>query len=184
MALPYPGMDFVPFDILTAEEQDQLVANIESLAAGTGFDNNVIPSSALANGSITLDYKLATGNLGSLGTGDTLIPGLTSTVDFGASNTRLARVTVFMANVTIAVAGGAFLKIFNSATVTGTAVQTAQLYITTSSSANSIMAQYITPIALTGSQSFCASCAVSTAGAGTVTTNGTGQKTFLLIELI
>lgn len=30
MALPYPDMDFVPFDILTAQELDQLVANIEA----------------------------------------------------------------------------------------------------------------------------------------------------------
>ncbi len=32
LTLPYPGMDFVPLDILTAAEQDQLVANIEATA--------------------------------------------------------------------------------------------------------------------------------------------------------
>lgn len=32
LALPYPDMDFVPLDILTAAEQDQLVANIEYIA--------------------------------------------------------------------------------------------------------------------------------------------------------
>lgn len=31
MALPYPGMDFVPLDILRADELDQMVANIEYL---------------------------------------------------------------------------------------------------------------------------------------------------------
>lgn len=31
MALPYPGMDFTPLDVLTAAEMDQLVANIEFL---------------------------------------------------------------------------------------------------------------------------------------------------------
>lgn len=31
MALPYPGMDFTPLDVLTAAEMDQLVANIEYL---------------------------------------------------------------------------------------------------------------------------------------------------------
>lgn len=32
MSLPYPSMTFVPLDVLTAEEMNQLVANIESLA--------------------------------------------------------------------------------------------------------------------------------------------------------
>lgn len=32
VTLPYPDMDFVPLDILTAAEQNQLVANIEYLA--------------------------------------------------------------------------------------------------------------------------------------------------------
>ena len=29
--LPFPNMDFVPLDILTANELDQLVANIEAI---------------------------------------------------------------------------------------------------------------------------------------------------------
>lgn len=32
MSLPYPSMAFVPLDVLTAEEMNQLVANIESLS--------------------------------------------------------------------------------------------------------------------------------------------------------
>lgn len=32
LTLPYPDMDFVPLDILTAAEQDQLVANIEYIS--------------------------------------------------------------------------------------------------------------------------------------------------------
>lgn len=34
MSLPYPSMTFVPLDVLTAEEMNQLVANIEFLANG------------------------------------------------------------------------------------------------------------------------------------------------------
>lgn len=41
--LPFPGKDYVPFDILTAEELDQDVANIESLATGTGIGDGAIP---------------------------------------------------------------------------------------------------------------------------------------------
>lgn len=60
MALPNPGMDFTPFDILTAAEMDNLVENIESLSAGTGFATGAIPTAAIANGAI--DYtKVAAG---------------------------------------------------------------------------------------------------------------------------
>lgn len=45
--LPYPNMDFVPLDILTADELDQIVANIEAI-------NSVsIGTSAIANNAIT-----------------------------------------------------------------------------------------------------------------------------------
>lgn len=44
MSLPYPSMVFVPLDILTAEEMNQIVGNIESLAAGTGLDSGAITS--------------------------------------------------------------------------------------------------------------------------------------------
>lgn len=45
--LPYPSMDFVPLDILTATELDQLVANIEAI------NNANITTSAIANRAIT-----------------------------------------------------------------------------------------------------------------------------------
>lgn len=46
--LPNPGMSFSPFAILTAEEQNQLVANIESLATGTGIGDRSISGSSIA----------------------------------------------------------------------------------------------------------------------------------------
>lgn len=36
--LPFPNMDFVPLDILTANELDQLVANIEAINNTTSID--------------------------------------------------------------------------------------------------------------------------------------------------
>ena len=50
LTLPYPDMVFVPLDILTAEEQNQLVGNIEFLA-------NQFPLSAsnIADGAVTAD---------------------------------------------------------------------------------------------------------------------------------
>jgi hypothetical protein len=47
MALPNPGMDFVPLDVLTAAEMDDLVENIEALADGTGMNNDSIPATAI-----------------------------------------------------------------------------------------------------------------------------------------
>ena len=45
--LPYPNMDFVPLDILTATELDQLVANIEAI------NNSNITTTAIANRAVT-----------------------------------------------------------------------------------------------------------------------------------
>lgn len=44
-ALPYPNMNFVPLDILTAQQQNQLVANIQALADEHKITSaNVTPS--------------------------------------------------------------------------------------------------------------------------------------------
>lgn len=61
MSLPYPSMVFVPLDILTAEEMNQLVSNIESLSTGTGLADGAITSDkidwASASGSVPVsDY--------------------------------------------------------------------------------------------------------------------------------
>lgn len=42
MALPNPSMSFSPFAILTAEEMNDLVENIEALADGSGLDDGAI----------------------------------------------------------------------------------------------------------------------------------------------
>lgn len=39
VTLPYPNMDFVPLDILTATELDQMVANIEAINSTTAVDS-------------------------------------------------------------------------------------------------------------------------------------------------
>ena len=53
--LPNPGMSFSPFEILTAEEQNNLVENIESLATGTGVGDGAIDTTQLADASVTSD---------------------------------------------------------------------------------------------------------------------------------
>lgn len=59
MALPNPGMTFTPFDILTAEEMNNLVENIESLATGTALDDSSVTTNKIANANVT-SAKLAT----------------------------------------------------------------------------------------------------------------------------
>lgn len=57
--LPYPGMDFVPLDILTAAEMDQIVANYEAInnaTIGTGaIADSAITNAKIADGTITSD---------------------------------------------------------------------------------------------------------------------------------
>lgn len=54
MPLPNTGMSFTPFDPLAASELNDLVENIEALAAGTGLNNASVPSTALVEGYLRL----------------------------------------------------------------------------------------------------------------------------------
>lgn len=49
VTLPYPNMDFTPFDILPASDLDKMVANIETIA-GTDIDGSTI-----VDGSVSTD---------------------------------------------------------------------------------------------------------------------------------
>ncbi len=55
--LPYPSMDFVPLDILTADELDQIVANIDAInnaTVGSGnIAGNAITTAKVADSAIT-----------------------------------------------------------------------------------------------------------------------------------
>lgn len=72
--LPYPNMDFVPLDILTATELDQLVANIEAINNSTAIDalkaqlnlNDIESKTLTFNGSRTAYITLAQNSTGSL----------------------------------------------------------------------------------------------------------------------
>lgn len=58
--LPYPSMDFVPMDILTASELDQIVANIEAVNNAM-IGNTAISANAISNDKI--DWSTIVGNL-------------------------------------------------------------------------------------------------------------------------
>lgn len=84
MTLPYPAMDFVPFDTLPAAELDKLVANIESLADGSGIDSNVITTDKLAVGTVT-----TTSSATNRTTTNTSFTGLTDSITLGAGKWEL-----------------------------------------------------------------------------------------------
>lgn len=48
MPLPNSGMSFTPFDPLAASELNDIVENVEALAAGTGLNNDSIGTTQLA----------------------------------------------------------------------------------------------------------------------------------------
>lgn len=50
MSLPNPSMSFTPFDVLPAEDLNDIVENIESLADGSGLDDGAVSASKLQAG--------------------------------------------------------------------------------------------------------------------------------------
>lgn len=48
MSLPNPGMSFTPFDPLPASDMNDIVENIEALAAGTGLNDGSIVNAKIA----------------------------------------------------------------------------------------------------------------------------------------
>lgn len=79
--LPYPNMDFVPLDILTADELDQIVANIDAINNATigvsSIASNAITTPKIADGAITT-AKLDANATGMVYLGSTV---LTATAD-------------------------------------------------------------------------------------------------------
>lgn len=61
MALPYPSMDFVPLDVLRADELDQLVANIEYLNTQLGVTNSDV---YITPGTVTFQPGMLYGTTG------------------------------------------------------------------------------------------------------------------------
>lgn len=69
--LPNPGMSFSPFAILTAEEMNDLVENIESLATGSGIGDGAVGNSQLDTG---VSVQNQTSVYSALATGTGVIP--------------------------------------------------------------------------------------------------------------
>lgn len=60
LTIPYPDMDFVPLDVLTAEELDQMVANIEYIAncfplGSQSISDSAVTTAKINDGAVTSD---------------------------------------------------------------------------------------------------------------------------------
>jgi len=47
MSLPNPDLEFIPYDPLSAGQLNDIVENVESLAGGTGFNDDAVPAQAV-----------------------------------------------------------------------------------------------------------------------------------------
>lgn len=73
MALPYPSMSFVPLDVLSADELNQMVANDQYLAGlfpvqGSNIDSGAVDTAQIADGAVTNAKTDFTGTLNLTGT--------------------------------------------------------------------------------------------------------------------
>src|SRR5690606_21274928 len=64
MALPNPSMSFSPFAILTAEEMNDLVENIEALQDWSAFETDSMPGTLIPDGTVPVlrDIRYYTSN--------------------------------------------------------------------------------------------------------------------------
>lgn len=88
--LPYPNMDFVPLDVLTADELDQIVANIEAINNATigvsSIASNAITTPKIADGAITTK-KLDADATGMVYLGETVLTSTADRISFTAPTT-------------------------------------------------------------------------------------------------
>lgn len=89
MSLPNPGMDFDPLDVLPAASLDDLVENIEALAAGSGLDNSAVTSDKIATNSHILAYVETSAGQSFATAGPTDATSMTVTFTTPASCTKI-----------------------------------------------------------------------------------------------
>lgn len=126
-----------------------------------------------------IGYRVSTTNMSSMVNTLTLIPGCLLTVNIPTN--RAVRVSLEAPLVSCSVAASANGAIYNSATVTGTALASSQNFLSTSGVNGKV--QVSLPVSLSGSQTFCGAAAASTTGSGTMTNNLAGYVTYIAVEL-
>lgn len=127
--IPYPSWSVNPGDTPAASKWNQLGANDDALANGTGFslNNNVIPANALATNAITIGYAQIIANATNGSATPTLATGLTAAVTIPAGGRRI-KITVFTTNLTNSNAGQQALMALWDGTVGGTQLSAVNTY--------------------------------------------------------
>lgn len=80
MALPNLGMVFTPFDPLPASDLNDIVENVEALAAGTGLNDAAVTPDKITSGAVTARYDTLTGTASTSYTTIANSPSVTTTV--------------------------------------------------------------------------------------------------------
>lgn len=140
------------------------LANSVNTAA---LQTNAVGGSNIATNAITLASVSSTTSQGSVSSADVIITGLTATVTVPAGG-RKVRVEVYVPNFSNSSAStGAFLSIYNSATVTGSPIQIGNIFMPTAGTGN-ILWTFWEGTVSAGSTSYCASVRVSTGTGSTI----------------
>lgn len=184
MSLPNPGMTFTPFDPLTAAEMNDLVENIEALAAGTGLDTNAVGASKLATSAIFLGYSQITGSLTTGSASFVDAAGLAVGVTVPAGG-RDVKITAYMPSIGNSGGAGAYevLTVNEGAAVLG---QKRVISPQNGRTDGTIIARVSAPSA--GSHTYKVQWLVSS-GTGTMEASALGSTTlggpnFILVELM
>lgn len=188
--LPNPGMSFTPFDILTAAELNQMVANIQSLATGSGIGDGSINTVAIADAAvsgskisataITLGYAQRATDFSATSGTPVQITGLTSSVTIPSGGRRV-EVIAYASNAYQAGSGGAFeISIWEGAVNTGTQLNKARMNnVTGGPSLVNVIASYI-PTA--GSKTY--NVAVKSGSGQSTIEAGATFPMFILVKLV
>lgn len=184
MSLPNPAMDFTAFDVLTADQLDDLVENDQALAAGTGLNTNAVPGAALATNAIKLGYSQITSNFDTVSTSPVLVTGLSSTVTIPAGG-RSLEITVFSYFVQNNVALHlSLVSLWDGTVGSGTQIGGANIYAINNSTGSSVCMVTHVNAPAAGSKTYNVGFA-SDSGAATARINAAASApAFILVKLI
>lgn len=121
MALPYPSKTFTNGQIPTTAQWNELNANDQALAAGTGLNQGAVPAAALATSAITLGYAQITADFTTTSTTGGQVTGLTAAVTIPPGGRRV-KITAYCSTLYSATAANAkiVLSIWDGAVGSGT----------------------------------------------------------------
>jgi len=182
MSLPNPGMVFTAFDPLPAASLNDIVANVEALAAGTGLDINSISASKLSDSAITLGYAQITTTISTTSTSFVAAPGLSKTVTIPDGG-RNVEITVFVYALSNIIAGSiSIIDLWDGSVGTGTEIQRAQ--VTSSTNAAGVAVTMVSFVSSPAAGSKTYSVGYRATANSTSINCGATFPAFILIKLV